>query len=125
HLPLAQAAAASGILASELLRQAADGRLALYVRLANDRGYVAPFSEFEVDDPQLGTRVIPNLSQMPHEGRRYVANGVYKVPGDEVKAVANHLLTDGTVEVVAFEAPEDSEGRSTHTSPCNPGGAQI
>lgn len=104
HLPLAQAAAAVGLSPADLLRQAAEGRLALYCRLQGEFGYHAPFQSFEVDDPELGTVLVPGTHNRPRESRIHRAFDIFQVPQDDVAAVANELLTAGSAPIVAFKA---------------------
>jgi integrase len=105
HVPLGQAAAIVGLDVPDLLRQAADGRLALYCRLQGDSGYLAPFRAFEPDDPELGTVIVPSAENRPREGRLHRAYGIYEVAPDEIAAVANALLTAGCASIVAFKSP--------------------
>lgn len=104
HVPIAQAAAAIGLDSQTLLRQAAEGRLALYCRLQGESGYQAPFWSFEPDDPELGTVLIPRTRHRPSEARIHRAFGIYRVPKDETASVANLLLTEGSASILAFEA---------------------
>jgi hypothetical protein len=48
-------------------------------------------------------------ARMPREGRRYVATGVFNIERDEQQVLAGHLLSSGTVDVVAIELPDDSK----------------
>lgn len=65
YIPLTQAAAVVGLTSEDLLRQAAEGQLALYCRLHAEDGYLAPFSAFEPDDPELGTVLVPRTRYRP------------------------------------------------------------
>jgi hypothetical protein len=105
HLPLAQAAAAVGLSPADLLRQAAEGRLALYCRLQGEFGYRTPFRSFEVDDPELGTVLVPGTHNRPREARIHRGFDIFQVPQDDVAAVANELLSAGSASIVAFKVP--------------------
>jgi integrase len=111
HIPLTQAALVLGLRPEDLLRQAADGRLALYCRLQGEMGYQTPFGTFEPDDPELGTVLVPGPENRPAAARTHRAFGIYQVPQDEVAGVANQLLTDGLAAIVAFAVPVTSDGR--------------
>ena len=108
YLPLDRAAAASGITVSDLLRHAADGRLDLFLRLASEPGYVAPFGAFEPDDPELGTFVIPTLTSMPAEARKHTGSGVFRIPREDAQSAANQLLAEGKARVVVLASPTDA-----------------
>ncbi|MDP1968931.1 MAG: site-specific integrase [Burkholderiaceae bacterium] len=110
YLLAGQAAGASGIPATNLLRQASEGNLDLFVRLASAHGYLAPFHTFEIENPELDTRLLPSKSSMPAEGRSHVASGVFKVPAADVKAVASHLLGGAAVEIVVLESLNAAPG---------------
>lgn len=103
YLPIAQAASAMGLEVTDLLRQAADGHLALYCRLIANEGYTTRFSDFEPDDPDFGTVVVPTLSSRPPDSRLLRASGMYRVPRDETDAIAAVLLSGKTADVVALE----------------------
>ncbi|MBW0169168.1 MAG: site-specific integrase [Hydrogenophaga sp.] len=105
YIPLMEAAVVVGLTSQDLLRQAAEGRLALYCRLNGEMGYRTPFGSFEPDDPMLGTVLVPNAWDRPAESKIHRAFGVYRVPADETTAVANSLLNAGTPAVVAFDEP--------------------
>lgn len=104
-IPLLEAAAVVGLSARDLLRQAAEGRLALYCRLHGEMGYRTPFGSFEPDDPDIGTVLVPNAWDRPAGSRIHRAFGMYRVPSDETTSVANSLLNAETPAVVAFEEP--------------------
>lgn len=106
HVPLAQAATVVGLTSHDLLRQAGEGRLALYCRLQGEVGYRTPFSSFEPDDPELGTVLVPRTRYRPSDSRVHRAFGMYRVPSDEAFSVANLLLTSGTASILAFEEQE-------------------
>jgi integrase len=103
YLPIGQAAAAMGLEVADLLRQAADGHLGLYCRLMTKLGYTTQFCEFEPDDPDLGTVVVPTLSTRPVGSRLLRASGIYGVPTDETDVIAALLLAGKAVDVVALE----------------------
>ena len=103
YLPIAQAAAAMGVEVKDLLRQAADGHLALYCRLISKFGYTTQFSEFEPDDPDLGTVIVPTQSNRPPGSKLLRASGMYRVPTDETDVIAAHLMVGKHVDVVALE----------------------
>jgi integrase len=105
HLPLQQAAAAIGLSAHDLLRQAAEGRLGLYCRLQGEVGYQTPFWTFEPDDPELGTVLVPRTRHRPQEARIHRAFGIHRIPRNEVDAIVNELLKAGTASMLAFEVP--------------------
>lgn len=109
HLPLHQAAAAIGLAAHDLLRQAAEGRLGLYCRLQGAVGYQTPFWTFEPDDPELGTVLIPRTRHRPPESRIHRAFGIHRIPENEVDAVVNELLKSESVPILAFEVPGATE----------------
>jgi integrase len=103
YLPIAQAAAAMGLEVADLLRQAADGHLALYCRLTAKLGYTTPLSSFEPDDPELRTVLVPTHSNRPHGSQLLRATGVYRIPTDETGAIAACLLTGKRADVVVLE----------------------
>ena len=103
YLPITQAAAAMGLEVTDLLRQAADGHLALYCRLISKLGYTTQFSEFEPDDPELGTVIVPTQSNRPPGSKLLRATGMYRIPTDETDAIAALLLTGKQADVVALE----------------------
>lgn len=109
HLPLHQAAAVIGLSAHDLLRQAAEGRLALYCRLQGEVGYQTPFWTFEPDDPELGTVLVPRTRHRPPEARIHRAFGIHRIPKNEVDTVVNELLKSGSVSILAFEVPGASD----------------
>lgn len=102
YIPLDQAAAIIGLTTHDLLRQAAEGRLALHCRLQGEEGYRTPFWSFEPDDPVLGTVLVPRMRYRPSESKVHRAFGMYRVPHDETTSAANLLLTEGTVTILAF-----------------------
>ena len=104
-IPLLEAAAVVGLSAQDLLRQAAEGRLALYCRLNGEMGYRTPFGSFEPDDPDLGTVLVPNAWDRPAGSKIHRAFGMYRVPLDETTSIANALLNAETPAVVVFEEP--------------------
>ncbi len=106
YLPIAQAAAAMGLDVADLLREAADGHLALYCRLIAKPGYVTRFSDFEPDDPDYGTVLVPTLPNRPPGSRLLRASGVYRVPRDETDVIAALLLDGKRADVVALETIE-------------------
>jgi integrase len=103
YLPIAQAAVALGLEVNDLLRQAADGHLALYCRLISKSGYTTNFSEFEPDDPEFGTVIVPTQSNRPPGSKTLRASGIYRVPRDETDVVAALLLAGKHVDLVALE----------------------
>lgn len=103
YLPISQAAAALGLEVADMLRQAADGHLALYCRLISKLGYTTQFSEFEPDDPELGTVIVPTQSNRPLGSKALRATGMYRIPTDETDAVAALLLAGKHADVVALE----------------------
>jgi integrase len=103
YLPIAQAAAAMGLEVADLLRQAADGHLALYCRLVAKPGYTTRFSEFEPEDPDFGTVLVPTQSNRPPGSRLLRASGVYRVPTNDTDANAALLLQGEHVDVVVLE----------------------
>lgn len=106
YLPIAQAAAAMGLDVADLLREAADGHLALHCRLIARPGYTTRFSDFEPDDPDYGTVVVPTQSSRPSGSRLLRASGVYRVPRDETDVIAALLLAGKHADVVALEIIE-------------------
>ncbi len=102
YIPLAQAATIIGLTTHDLLRQAAEGRLALHCRLQGEEGYRTPFWSFEPDDPVLGTVLVPRTRYRPSESKLHRAFGMYRVPQDETMAAANLLLTEGVATILAF-----------------------
>lgn len=103
YLPIAQAAAAMGVETADLLRQAADGHLALYCRLIAKPGYTTQFSSFEPDDPDFGTVIVPTQSNRPPGSSLLRASGVYRIPTDETDVIAALLLAGKHADVVALE----------------------
>lgn len=103
YLPIAQAAAAMGLEVADLLRQAADGHLALYCRLIAKLGYTTPYSSFEPDDPDFGTVLVPTQANRPPGSHVLRATGVYRVPTGETDAVAALLLAGKPADVVTLE----------------------
>ena len=112
HLPLHHAAAAIGLTAHDLLRQAAEGRLGLYCRLQGEVGYQTPFWTFEPDDPELGTVLVPRTRHRPSESRIHRAFGIHRIPQNEVDAVVNELLKSASVPILAFEVPGAAEDQT-------------
>lgn len=108
HIPLSQAAAVLGLAPNDLLRQAAEGRLALYCRLLGALGYVTPFSSFEPDDPELGTVLVPRTRYRPEGSKVHRAFGMYRVPLDDTTAIANLLLDGQPAAVLAFDEQTSS-----------------
>jgi integrase len=107
HVPLVAAGVASGLGVDRLLREAAGGGLGLFWRAAGVDGYLVPFKVLKVDDPALGTRIVPQPENMPDVAVTNRAVGVLALPANDVPAVANRLLSDaGLVAVVAFDAPD-------------------
>lgn len=106
HLPIVQAATAVGLAVEDLLRSAADGRLALFCRMQGEPGYIAPGWAFEPDDPEMGTVVIPSRQNRPTEARLHRAFGILQISKAEAAAVANALLVKESAAVVTFEAPD-------------------
>jgi hypothetical protein len=78
YIPLMEAAAVVGLTSQDLLRQAAEGRLALYCRLNGEMGYRTPFGSFEPDDPVLGTVLVPNPWDRPAESKN--PPGLWRLP---------------------------------------------
>lgn len=107
HLSLLSAALASGISTTDLLRAAADGRLSLFVRGGNVRGFLLPFSELALDDPSMGTdsgRVVPAARHMPESAVEFIGVGMLKILASDLPAIAAKLIVTGEVaEVVMFE----------------------
>ncbi|MDR7097334.1 integrase [Hydrogenophaga laconesensis] len=103
YLPISQAATAMGLDVADLLREAADGHLALYYRFIAKQGYTARFSDFDPDDPELGTVVVPTRSNRPEGSRIVRASGVYRVPRGETGAIAARLLTGKHADVISLE----------------------
>ena len=107
HLPLAEAAIASGIPQDTLLRLAADRKLHLYLEAHRSTpGHRLGVDELEVDivdDEGIRGRVIPTPGQMPDAARRITFTGVLAVP--DSATAARGLLTGGTVETVVFAIP--------------------
>ncbi|WP_084360626.1 site-specific integrase [Hydrogenophaga palleronii] len=102
YIPLVQAATIIGLTTHDLLRQAAEGRLALHCRLQGEAGYRTPFWSFEPDDPELGTVLVPRTCYRPPESKLHRAFGMYRIPQDETTSAANLLLTEGAVTILAF-----------------------
>lgn len=102
HLPLLQAAAAAGLTAGDLLRQASDGRLQLFARLEGVQGYLLPAERLEVDDAEVGTVLVPQPHAMPADARRARASGVYQLHLDDTAAIANSLIGSGEACVVVL-----------------------
>lgn len=104
YLPLLRAAAVLGLSAEDLLRQAADGHLSMFCRLADVSGYLTQASEFEPDDPDLGTVVVPGIENRPTKSELHRAFGVYMIEAEEAKPLASILLTTGEPSsVITFE----------------------
>lgn len=103
YLPITQAATVVGLTSQDLLRQAADGQLALYCRLQGEMGYVTPSWSFEPDDPELGTVLVPRTRHRPAGSRAHRAYGMYRISRSETDAVANLLLTTGSASILAFD----------------------
>lgn len=103
YLPIEQAATAMGLEVADLLRQAADGHLHLYCRLLGKPGYTAKFSDFEPDDPEYGTVLVPTLENRPPGSKVLQATGMYRIPRDETDAIAGRLLAGKPADVVALE----------------------
>lgn len=102
YIPLVQAATIVGLTTHDLLRQAAEGHLALHCRLQGEEGYRTPFWSFEPDDPDLGTVLVPRTCYRPPESKLHRAFGMYRIPQDETTSAANLLLTEGSVTILAF-----------------------
>lgn len=107
YLPLPAAAGASGLTVDQLLRAASEGRLALHVRLGGRRGHLVPEDVLEPVDPEVGRAgglVVPHTSRMPDRATPHVADGVFRVPGNDATAVATTLLDRTAVaDLVALE----------------------
>lgn len=116
-LPLTQAAAVTGLAVEDLLRGAEDSRIRLYARFAECPGFLVLLDELEVDDPQLGSKVIPKANQMPESAIRYVANGTLAVPDNSQLAVAACLLAKESADVVFFMAPDGDAKRGFAPEP--------
>lgn len=111
YLPIEQAANVLGLEVNDLLRQAADGHLAFYCRLIAKPGYTTTFSEFEPDDPEFGTVIVPTQSNRPPRSRVLRASGIYRIPRDETDVAAALFLVGKHVDVVALDVlGEESEG---------------
>lgn len=111
YLPIEQAANVLGLEVNDLLRQAADGHLAFYCRLIAKPGYTTNFSEFEPDDPEFGTVIVPTQSNRPPRSKVLRASGIYRIPRDETDVAAALFLAGKHVDVVALDVlGEESEG---------------
>lgn len=111
YLPILQAASAMGLDVTDLLRQAADGHLALYCRLVAKSGYTTQFSDFEPDDPDFGTVIVPTQSNRPPGSKLLRASGMYRIPTDETDVIAALLLAGKHADVVALEIiGQEAEG---------------
>lgn len=111
HLPVDQGAAVLGLSVADILRSASEGRVGLFHRVAATRGYLVLIAALERDDPELGTLMIPQPSQMPDSAVAQIASGVLAVPSDSVRAVADGLLVTGEAIVVMFAAPDSDSSR--------------
>lgn len=114
YLPLAQAANVLGLDEDDLLRQAADGQLSLYCRLLGDSGYLTSYEEFEPDEPEQGTVLIPSLYNRPKNSRLHRAFGVFKVLNDDATALASRLLAQEEFVVLIFEALDQVDRLTTY-----------
>ena len=104
-MPLDHASAASGIDASALLRRAMDNHLTVFYRLGGVAGHLVPFEEFKVDDPEIGTRLVPHPHEMPERAQAHVAHGPLALPRDDAPSVIGALLAGADdVGVVVFES---------------------
>lgn len=102
-LPIAQAAAASGLSAEALLREAVDGRLALFVRLSNCRGALVRYEDLH-RNPDGGWDV-PQPAFMPSGAIETLFTGVVQII--DAREVAAQLLAGDVPEHVLFGQPGD------------------
>lgn len=99
-LPLTEAAQASGIGVTELLRLAGEGMLRLYVGLAGAVGYVLPYDALEIDDVALRTRIVPHPEHMPSSAARTLFSGSLALLGDDAKHAARAWLKEPNAKFV-------------------------
>lgn len=102
-LPLTEAAAASGIGEDSLLREAAAGRLRLFVRLRRSKGFRVPYKV--LDREPGGGYVVPRPSKMHNEAIEDVLTGVVQILDAEDAATV--FLAGDQWEDVLFGLPAD------------------
>ena len=108
HLPLADAAAASGLPVDTLLRAAADGRLLLWCRVARVAGFTVPVEELEIDvldDHGRTALIAPTPDRMPSGAARLTYTGVLALPPSISREVASALLARSDARVVMLAMP--------------------
>lgn len=109
HLPLIRASAVSGMPEDLLLREAAEGRIHLYIRLAGLPGYRIPVDALERDSAPDGSPsgfVVPNSSQMPPSASSMACTGVFGLL--EPRLAAELALARQSWVVVAVASQGDS-----------------
>jgi integrase len=109
HLPLEQAAAAVGLRADDVLRQAAHGRVRLFYRFDQAPGYLVRLDDLPEDD-EPASHVVPSPAGMPDTASRLTATDPFALPRDAVSGVASALLAGSCADVVLFDAPGSADG---------------
>jgi integrase len=110
YMPISGAAALLGLDSDRLLRFAGELRLKLFFSAAGEAGFLVPADLLAVDDPELGTRLVPNPDDMPALAVRQLVQGVVGIPRSDLAAVAATLRAAGEVFVVAFDPPGAASG---------------
>jgi integrase len=113
YLPLLQAAAVLGLDAEDLLREAADGRIAAYCRLVDEPGYLTRAGDFEIDDPEQGTWLVPGVENRPARSRLHRAFGVFRVAKGDAQPMASSLLAGKEFDLVVVETVQSFDGLTT------------
>jgi integrase len=114
YLPLLQAAAVLGLSADDLLRKVADGGLSLFYRFVGDSGYLTAYHEFEPDDAELRTVVVPGVHNRPANSRLHTAFGIFRLLTDDAMALASALLAKQDFAVLVVEALEPADSLNVY-----------
>lgn len=109
HLPLAMAAAASGLSVDHLLRAAGDGRLGLFARCKLVQGHLLPEEKLELVEPSVGQSagwIIPSAHQLPKEAVPHACEGLLPLLKTDLPTfVADLLAGTPAIELCALDAP--------------------
>ena len=116
HLPIAEAAALAGLEVVELLRVAADGQLALFLRFSGLDGHVISEDDCDVDQDANGrSLIVPTAEQMPDLAVRAPFFGVVKLRSPA--AAAESLMAGSIFTEVLFDVCPPSWQRLAPVKP--------
>ncbi len=103
-LRLTEAVETAGLSEEDVLREAAEGRVRLYSRVAGVSGHLVPLDALDANPETVGAYDVPKPAQMPVSAVQVSHAGLVKVRHGN--ATSTLLLEQRAVNVVLFDLPE-------------------